>query len=63
MDSAFQPSVDDYISIKGDTFKVVGRSFAVDYAELHCTRQMRLNVIVEKVPKAGKIVAGERTDV
>ena len=46
VDSSFQPDDGDLISIKGKTYKVLGRSFAVDYVgEPH--KAMRCNVIVE----------------
>jgi hypothetical protein len=47
VDSTFQPNDDDLISIKGKTYKVLGRSFAVDYAG-EPLKAMRCNVIVEE---------------
>jgi len=49
VDSAFQPNDDDLISIKGKTYKVLGRSFSVDYVG-EPLKAMRCNVIVEEQP-------------
>lgn len=45
LESSFQPADGDLISILGKTWKVIGRSFSVDYAD-KTHRQMRCNVIV-----------------
>lgn len=47
VDSSFQPNDDDLVSIKGVTYVVLGRSFAVDYSGKP-GQAMRCNVIVEK---------------
>lgn len=45
LDSSFQPSDGDLVSIEGKTWEVIGRSFSVDYSGT--SRQlMRCNVIV-----------------
>lgn len=50
VDSAFQPNDGDQISIKGATYKVLGRSYSVDYADDSRQKAMRCNVIVAKQP-------------
>ena len=48
VDAEFQPNEGDYVSIKGCTYKVIGRSFTVDHADRFTERNMRCNVIVER---------------
>lgn len=48
--SSFQPNDGDMIVIQGQEYRVLARSFTVDYAD-QPSRQMRCNVIVEKVKK------------
>lgn len=47
--AGFQPEEGDLVSIKGETWKVVGRSFSVDYAGT-ANAEMRCNVIVRSPP-------------
>jgi hypothetical protein len=49
--SSFQPNDGDLINIRGQTYKVLGRSFTVDYADSPLQRGVRCNVIVQKEPK------------
>jgi len=49
VDSAFQPSDGDLINIRSVTYKVLGTSFTVDYADKIRERYIRCNVICEKV--------------
>lgn len=48
VDAEFQPSTDDLINIEGKTYRVLGRSFTVDYAHAP-NKSMRCNVIVEEM--------------
>jgi hypothetical protein len=48
LDSAFAPNDGDLVNIRGETWVVLGRSFAVDYADERLRRQMRCNLIVER---------------
>ncbi len=48
VNSSFQPNDDDLVNIKKQTWKVIGRSFTVDYADDFQNRKMRCVVIVEK---------------
>lgn len=47
IESSFQPADGDLVSIRGETWEVLGRSFSVDYAE-STLRRIRCNVIVRK---------------
>ena len=47
VDSALQPDEGDLVSIRNTTYKVIGRSYAVDYAD-QSVRRARCNLIVEK---------------
>lgn len=47
VDSAFQPNDGDLVNIRKVTYRVLGRSFTVDYADQPRRRQMRCVVIVE----------------
>jgi len=47
VNSSFQPNDGDLISIEKVTYKVLGRSFSVDYAR-EPDEQVRCNVIVEE---------------
>ena len=49
VDSSIAPNEGELVSIRGETWKVIGRSFAVDYADQRTQRSMRCNLIVEKV--------------
>ncbi len=48
IESSFQPNTRDLVNIKGETYKVLGRSFTVDHADDIRQRSIRCNVIVEK---------------
>jgi hypothetical protein len=48
-DAEFQPNDGDLVNISKVTYKVLARSFTVDYADSFVERRMRCNVIVEKV--------------
>ena len=45
--SSFQPNVDDLIFIAKVTYRVIGRSFTVDYSNKP-SKHFRCNVIVKK---------------
>ena len=47
IDSSFSPDEGELISIKGKTYKVLGRSFSVDQSDTSM-RRMRCNLIVEE---------------
>lgn len=49
LDSSFAPVEGELINIRKITYKVVGRSFSVDYADDMYERSIRCNVIVEPV--------------
>ena len=49
VDSSFQPSDGDVINIKALTYKVIGRSFSVDYSG-EPRKRVRCNVIIKKEP-------------
>lgn len=46
VDSSLRPSEGELVNIRGETWKIVGVSFAVDYADEINERKMRCNVIV-----------------
>jgi hypothetical protein len=48
VDSNFQPNDGDEISIKKETWIVIGRSFSVDYSDDSREKAMRCNIIVER---------------
>ena len=50
VDSSFQPDDGDLINIKALTYKVMGRSFSVDYSD-EPGKRIRCNVIVKKEPQ------------
>jgi hypothetical protein len=47
--SSFAPDAGDLINIEQVTYRVVGRSFTIDHADDAAERQVRCNVIVERV--------------
>lgn len=47
LDSSFAPDEGDLINIKGQTYRIVGRSFTIDRSDDPFERQVRCNVIVE----------------
>lgn len=49
IDSSFAPVDGDLINIQKITYRVIGRSFTVDYANTP-QRQMRCKVILEQQP-------------
>lgn len=49
MESSFVPREGDLINIRKVTYRVTGVSFSVDHADDMALRQMRCNVIVERV--------------
>lgn len=49
LDSSFQPSDGDLVSIEGKTWEVIGRSFSLDYSGT-ARQLMRCNVIVRAKP-------------
>lgn len=48
MESSIVPTENSLISIKGETYTVVGVSYAIDYSDSIATRQMRANIILKK---------------
>lgn len=46
-ESSFAPDDGDLITIRKQTYRVVGRSFTVDHADDYAQCQFRCNVIVE----------------
>lgn len=46
IESSFAPQDNDLINIRGETYKVLGRSFSVDYAGT-MQQRVRCNVILE----------------
>lgn len=47
MDSSFAPNEGDLINIKKTTYRIVGRSFTIDYAG-EVGQCIRCNIIVER---------------
>ena len=62
VDSSFAPNEGDLISIIGETWEVIGRSFSVDNANDPRCKAMRCNVIVRAAvqPTDGASVEGEK---
>lgn len=48
-DSSFAPMEGELINISRTTYRIVGRSFTIDHADDPFERQVRCNIIVEKV--------------
>ena len=46
--ASLPPAKGDLVSIRGETWKVLGRSFSVDHADDFSQTAMRCNVIVER---------------
>lgn len=44
IDSYSVPSVDEFISIEGKTYRIGSRTWAIDHAAEHSRKQMRANV-------------------
>lgn len=51
VDSSIAPNEGELVNIRGETWKVIGRSFAIDYSDNSVQRCMRCNLIVKKDAK------------
>ncbi len=50
-ETSIVPPLMSFISVRGDTYKVVDITYAIDYADIQRERQMRVNITLNRVAR------------